>query len=122
MGYHSFQLTAALYPRLLYSPCILPHISTSCYPQAASLGNQARIPLGVPKAALHLKAVLFEGQQGSVSQRELNGTPVAVKRARISTGQARKALLCPLLALMRLLDTPHAPSCDVMVAGHQEGI
>ncbi|CAK0781962.1 hypothetical protein CVIRNUC_005517 [Coccomyxa viridis] len=57
------------------------------FAEAASLGNQARIPLGVPKAALHLKAVLFEGQQGSVSQRELNGTPVAVKRARISTGQ-----------------------------------
>ena len=106
VGCLSFQLTAALCPGILYCPYILPHISTDCYPQAATLGNQARLPLGVPKAALNLGAVIFEGQQGSVSRGDFNGTPVAVKRARISTGQAQKALLCSLLALMRLLDTP----------------
>ena len=96
-----------------------PHISTGCFLQAATLGNQARVPLGVLKAALHLKDVIFEGQQGSVSRGELNGTPVAVKRARISTGQAYNALLCPLRALMRLHDTPHAPSCHAKVSGHR---
>ena len=56
--------------------------------QAADLGNRAKVPLGVPKADLQLQALIYEGQQGSVSRGAFHGKAVAVKRARISTGQA----------------------------------
>ena len=56
--------------------------------QAAHLGNQAEIPLGVPKADLQLDTLVYQGQQGSVSKGTYQGNPVAVKRARIGTSQA----------------------------------
>lgn len=56
--------------------------------QAGALGNKAKVPLGVPRAELELSTLLFEGQQGSVSRGTFRGSPVAVKRVRISTGQA----------------------------------
>jgi hypothetical protein len=59
-------------------------------PQAAAIGNRATIPLGVAKADLNITSTIFCGQQGSVLLGTLGKQPVAVKKARISTGQARK--------------------------------
>ncbi len=64
------------------------HLSRYHLSQAAHLGNQATIPLGVSKADLQLGTLIYQGQQGSVSKGTYQGNPVAVKRARIGTSQA----------------------------------
>ena len=58
--------------------------------QAAAVGNRASVPLGVPKADLALGAVLSAGQQATIHSARLHGQPVAVKKARIGTHQARR--------------------------------
>ncbi len=66
--------------------------------QAASIGNEASIPLGVAKADLHLAKTLHRGQQGSVLQGTFQTEGVAVKKARISTAQAWSTSYVPLCA------------------------
>lgn len=50
------------------------------------------MPLGIAKAEFNITSTIFTGQQGSVLHGTYKGQPVAVKRARISTGQARDGM------------------------------
>ena len=57
--------------------------------QAAETGSLGIIPLGVPRADLHIDGSIFSGQQGSVLRGTYRDEPVAVKKARIGTHQVQ---------------------------------
>ena len=76
--------------------------------QAAAIGNRAAVPLGVPRGDVALGAVLSAGQQAPIHSAMLRGQPVAVKKARIGTHQARKLYrLSRCLALVEIQQLHH---------------
>jgi len=68
-------LTSQLHPILLICSSV----------QAAEIGNDFMVPLGVASAELQFQASLYQGQQGSVMSGRWRERGVAIKKARIGS-------------------------------------